>query len=44
MSGAVSVGDRGKLADMRYEGDMITMTDAIELLRCDHDEIQRLRS
>ena len=29
---------------MRYEGDMMTMTDAIELLRCDHDEIRRLLS
>jgi hemerythrin-like domain-containing protein len=34
----------GKLADMRDEGDMPVTTDAIELLRCDHDELRRLLS
>jgi hemerythrin-like domain-containing protein len=34
----------GKLADMRDEEDMPVMTDAIELLRCDHDELRRLLS
>ena len=29
---------------MRDEGDMTAMTDAIELLRCDHDELRRLLS
>ena len=29
---------------MRDEGDMTAMTDAIELLRCDHDETRRLLS
>ena len=27
---------------MRDEGDMTAMTDAIELLRCDHSEVKRL--
>ncbi len=35
-----------KLADMRAEtlGGMIVMTDAIELLRCDHEQVRRLLS
>jgi hypothetical protein len=46
LSGPFRLATGGKLADMRDETlrGMTAMTDAIELLRCDHDETRRLLS